>query len=421
MLYADGEVPLDADEDGQILIDREEKEVFRPETIASFEGKPVTITHPKEFVGPENWKELAGGIVQNVRRGKDDQADDLVADLLITDSMAIALIKNGLREVSCGYEAEYIQVEEGKGYQTNIIGNHLALVRKGRAGSAYRINDHKGVSDMKKKKTLKEQISSIFGKAQDEAIALVNDADSDEGNEADKDKDKSKDAEGSQGMGYDELVKRFKDLGEKVDKLLGAKDVAPAKEKAAGKEAEAGDEEEVAPSLEDRLKVLEEAVQKLLEREAKEDEVPVEDEDEESETDDEDAEEMEVEDDDLEETGMTGDAASDTVSRAEILSPGIKHTKDIKKQALQAAYKTKDGKKVIESLTGGKAPTFDSVEKVNTLFIAASELMKHTRSNQMSKTKQTRDYEGAGESQKGFMTAERMNEINAKHYSKKGV
>lgn len=402
-IYGEDETPLETDDDGIVKIHREEAEVFRPETIASFEGKPITITHPKEFVNPNNWASLSKGSMQNVRRGEGDQKDDLVADLMITDAMAIALVKNGLREVSCGYEAEYEQKGDGKGIQTNIIGNHLALVRNGRAGSAYAINDHKGVPRMKKK--LQDQIKKIFGKAQDEAMSLVDDADIEE--KKDDKKEESKDA-----ASYDELVKCVKDLGEKVAAFSKAKDEEkPAPKKDAKKEEKSEDEEsEGEASLEDRLKALETAVQGLLEKKADEDS-------EESEDADESEEGEESEDDDFEETTMTGDAATDMASRAEILAPGIKNTKDVKVKALKAAYATKDGKKIIESLTGGKAPAFDSADKVNTLFVAASELMKVSRTDAFSKSKQTRDFNSVLDTD-GVMTAEKMNEINAKHYKK---
>ncbi|MFU1949286.1 DUF2213 domain-containing protein, partial [Bordetella avium] len=134
LLYADGEVPVEATPDGLIKINRSPEEVFRPETIASFEGKPVTLDHPDDFVTPETWRQLAVGTVQNVRQGQGIENDYLFADLLITDAQAIEDIRSGLREVSCGYEADYEQVEPGRGEQRNIIGNHVALVERGRCG-----------------------------------------------------------------------------------------------------------------------------------------------------------------------------------------------------------------------------------------------------------------------------------------------
>ncbi|CAB3909091.1 hypothetical protein LMG26842_05769 [Achromobacter dolens] len=141
LLYADGEVPVEATPDGLIKINRSPEEVFRPETIASFEGKPVTLDHPSDFVTPETWRQLAVGTVQNVRQGQGIENDYLFADLLITDAQAIEDIRSGLREVSCGYEADYEQVEPGRGEQRNIIGNHVALVERGRCGPRCAIGD----------------------------------------------------------------------------------------------------------------------------------------------------------------------------------------------------------------------------------------------------------------------------------------
>lgn len=141
LLYADGEVPVEATPDGLIKINRSPEEVFRPKTIASFEGKPVTLDHPDDFVTPETWRQLAVGTVQNVRQGQGIENDYLFADLLITDAQAIEDIRSGLREVSCGYEADYEQVEPGRGEQRNIIGNHVALVERGRCGPRCAIGD----------------------------------------------------------------------------------------------------------------------------------------------------------------------------------------------------------------------------------------------------------------------------------------
>jgi len=385
MDYAEGESPLKTGDDGIVKITRDEKEVFNPKTMASFEGKPLTITHPKEFVGPENWQELTHGIIQNVRRGKDaDTKDDLMCDLLVTDGMAIALIKNGLREVSCGYEAEYEQTGEGTGIQTNIIGNHLALVRKGRAGSSYAINDHQG-KGLKMK--LPDVIKSIFAKAQDEAMKAAADA------EKEPEKEPAKDA-----GAYDELVKICKDLGSKIDAM---------KPKDAGADPVVAPPAKDADPMEDRMAKLEAAVQALLEKQASAGDSDPEKEKEDAK----DADPEDVEDDDFDESNMTGDSAS----RAEILSPGIKASKDIKKESLEAAYKTKEGKKVIDSITGGKAPTFDSAEKTDMLFITASELMKAIRNKELSGTKSSKVYDFQS-SYEQEMTAEKMNEINSKHY-----
>lgn len=146
-MYGSNEVPIEAGPDGLIRIERLPEEVFRQETLASFEGKPVTVEHPNDFVTPENWQRLAVGFAQNVRRGQGIQDDLILADLVITDEAAIRYVNEKLPEVSAGYTAEYEQTEPGRGVQRDIVGNHVALVERGRAGPRCSIQDHEGKPD----------------------------------------------------------------------------------------------------------------------------------------------------------------------------------------------------------------------------------------------------------------------------------
>jgi len=144
LLYADGEVPVEPDGEGVIRVSRDEDEVFAPIAIASFAGKPVTNDHPPEKVAPENWKTYSVGVVLNPRRGDGLRYDNqfLYADLLIQDQLAILDVREGKREVSAGYDAEYEQLEPGQGRQHLIIGNHVALVERGRCGPRCSIGDN---------------------------------------------------------------------------------------------------------------------------------------------------------------------------------------------------------------------------------------------------------------------------------------
>ena len=254
MEYAKGESPLEVGEDGIVRISRDESELFKAETIASFQGKPFTIYHPTKFVDAENWKDLAKGVLQNVRRGEGDSRNDLIADILITDQRAIDLVNRGMRQLSCGYEAEYVQTGPGLGIQKNIIGNHLALVDEGRAGDAYKINDSKGVHSMSKK--LESALKKLFGKTSDEIMKEAEDVIEQKQKEDVKDE-----------KAYDELVAICKDLLGKVEKIGQP---AAAKDEEKEQEKEVKDQEEVQPSLEDRLVALEKAVAKLLEHEVAE-------------------------------------------------------------------------------------------------------------------------------------------------------
>jgi len=134
---------------GTIVSRRDPDEVFSVEALASFEGKPVTLDHPPVEVKPENWKQYAVGHVQNVRRGEGEDTDKVVADLVISDAAAIQAVNvEGVRELSCGYEAELEQLEPGVELQRHIRGNHVAIVRAGRAGHGVAIKDRKGDSTM---------------------------------------------------------------------------------------------------------------------------------------------------------------------------------------------------------------------------------------------------------------------------------
>ena len=141
-----------------MILTRSPEALFSPETIASFEGKPVVIGHDT-FADPSNWKEIAVGIVRNVRQGEGEERGLLLADLLLTDQKGIDLVESGeLREVSCGYDAETIDDGGGRGHQEGIVGNHLALVSRARCGSVCSVRD----GFMAKEKSLKTMLRSIF-------------------------------------------------------------------------------------------------------------------------------------------------------------------------------------------------------------------------------------------------------------------
>ncbi len=430
MVYARGELPgIEADGDGKIIVSRDALEVFRPETIKSFEGKSLTLWHPQEMVEPKNWSAVTKGTIQNVRRGSGAFENDLLCDILVNDDRAIELIKGGLRQVSCGYEADYIQTGAGRAIQKNIIGNHLAMVDEGRAGSAYAIMDQKGKG---RPMTLTEKIKALLTKNQDEALKLVAEVET-----IDRAADKK-------APSLEEVMSTLKSVGEQLDVITKkTKDylsmpsqVAPA----------VADVEGAPASLEDRLKKLEDMVAKMLEAQSvgdedKEDKEKEESKDEEKKDDDkeeskdeekkdddkeeskDEAEEEgeEVEDDKCEDDGeyeMTGDEKS----RIEILAPGAKLSgKDAKVKALKAAYQTKDGKSVIDRFTGGKSPDLKNEKFVEAIFIGASEILKETRTSDLARTK-TRDTQEIREAlaPKGAMSADALNKkMEAHYYGKK--
>jgi hypothetical protein len=115
------------------------EEVFSKDSLDSFKGKPVTVSHPKRRVTADTAK--ASRVVGSMLGEGRQSGDVVVTDVVIHDSSAIAYAKSGqAQELSLGYTCDS---EDGPGIwngqpydciQRNIRVNHLALVKKGRAG-----------------------------------------------------------------------------------------------------------------------------------------------------------------------------------------------------------------------------------------------------------------------------------------------
>lgn len=131
------------DPDKVYRVYRPEDEVFRQATIDSFNGKTFTLTHPDQLLTVDTIAEHDCGHVMNIRKGTDALEDGnwpLLADIMVTDKYVILEIQNGLRELSCGYN--YHIAKQGDNLiQVEIIGNHVALVKNGRAGKLAAIQD----------------------------------------------------------------------------------------------------------------------------------------------------------------------------------------------------------------------------------------------------------------------------------------
>lgn len=358
LMYGDGEVPVTADNTGLILIQRGEDVLFDPKTIASAEGKPITDDHPEDWVGPKNWKELSKGSGHNIRRGEGIDSDLLIGDLLVTDKDAIDAVLEGKVEISLGYDADYIEVSPGKGLQSNIVVNHIALVDKGRCGSRCSIGDS-FMSD----KTKKKKISFA-----DRIRNLV----------------KTKDAEEAEKLAKavedEELEIETKDSDDDEEQDSKTSDAA------------------VNLQILKQLKTMDARLAALEKKKTKDSDKETEDEDDDGETKDSGEEESETKDDILkaekaekidEGVTHTGDSLKEVMVRAEILSPGIKLPPTIdsanngkavvlaKRQALKAAMQTTDGQQAVAPFIGANA-NVDTlpIQTLDAAFIGASELIK---------------------------------------------
>lgn len=144
----------------EIEINRDEKEVFNPVTLASFENKPLTIEHPNEDVNPENHHDYAVGFTRDIKRGRIDGNDVMLGTIVVTDAEAIKDIESGeLVELSCGYDCDV--VDEANPQQRNIRGNHVALCERGRAGIA-RIVDSMKDDKMSELRSILHRLSKMY-------------------------------------------------------------------------------------------------------------------------------------------------------------------------------------------------------------------------------------------------------------------
>lgn len=117
------------------------EEVMNSDSLATLEGKPLTNDHPMFGVDASTAKLLQVGSVFKV----DNDPYKVYCDIMITDAQAVADVKAGKRELSCGYDCEVEEAEGvhgGVGFnriQRNIRYNHVALVDKARAGDDARL------------------------------------------------------------------------------------------------------------------------------------------------------------------------------------------------------------------------------------------------------------------------------------------
>lgn len=344
LMYGNGEVPVTADSSGLIIIERGEDVLFDPRTIASFEGKPVTDDHPDDWVNPENWKELSKGSANNVRRGEDVDSDCLVADLLITDKDMIDAVMAEKVEISLGYDADYLEISVGKGIQTNIFGNHIAVVDKGRCGSRCKIGD----SFMPKKTGLLDGLRKKLKRTIDEALEEAEETTDSE--EETEDEDEKGGTQTGDAAVNRQILKMLKTMDARMTAL------EKKKTKDSDDPEKTGDEDTEDEDTETKDDILNaEKAEKLSEKGVQ---------------------------------NHTGDSLSAVLSRAEILAPGIKlptldsanngkAVLNAKRIALKQAYATADGQKAIAPFIGIHTD-FSTMpaQTIDMAFTGAAELIK---------------------------------------------
>jgi hypothetical protein len=193
-------------------------EVASPESLASFAGKAITMEHPPALLDSENTKDYQIGFT-----GSEIVYDNgfVRAVMTVTDRDVIEKIMHGdVREVSAGYRVNYDPTpgvtdsgEHYNGIQTEISGNHVAIVRRGRAGPQVKLHlDRQDAADPYLFSTEEDQTMSakiVFDGAEfevSESVALAITKEREDASMSYKDMK----------MKYDKLMKEAEDMKAKM-------------------------------------------------------------------------------------------------------------------------------------------------------------------------------------------------------------
>jgi hypothetical protein len=138
-------------DDGTVIREyRPPEEVFNSDSLATLPNAPLTHLHPTDPMTPKMHRKHNMGHVESGTVKQD--GDKIAARTVWQAQEAVDAIRNGTRELSCGYNCDVDETPgvapDGERYdriQRNIRYNHVALVPDGRAGPEVRLRlDAKG-------------------------------------------------------------------------------------------------------------------------------------------------------------------------------------------------------------------------------------------------------------------------------------
>lgn len=150
-------------------------EVFKADSLESFSLVPLTNDHPTSSVTAATAQAVTVGAIADVKPSQDGKHVEATVSVFTEDT--ISAIESGKVELSCGYTCELEETPgvspEGERYdaiQRNIVGNHVALVEVGRAGSArlrldagaasFEVENNKGINMDELKKALADLVAA---------------------------------------------------------------------------------------------------------------------------------------------------------------------------------------------------------------------------------------------------------------------
>lgn len=127
--------------DAIVRVYRDPEHVFNKDSMKSFENVPITNGH-RGTVSPSNFKDLTIGMSLSPVV-KDEDGRHLDVDILLAAEDGIRAYKSGVKQLSGGYSSTIKLTggitDAGEPYdmsQEGISANHIALVPRGRAGTA---------------------------------------------------------------------------------------------------------------------------------------------------------------------------------------------------------------------------------------------------------------------------------------------
>lgn len=237
------------------------EDVFNADSLKSYKGKPIIVTHKAGYVSKDNVEdEHIGTILSDGYR----DGDDVRAEIIIHDTDTMK--KSGLRELSLGYNLVLDETAgdwNGQHYdaiQKDIRINHLALVRSARAGDQARLNidsrenEERG-NGMEDEKVKKEEVAEEEEVKKDEDEVKEEEKEAKEETVEDKvkfvtDRRARRDAAGDP-EDMDEAMLQIAQQDEDIDTLLSAVEEAQ-KKKEENKDAEDEEVEEKAEEEEEK-------------------------------------------------------------------------------------------------------------------------------------------------------------------------
>lgn len=247
-LKADGAVSWEAKLPTELLADS---------TVESANGKPVTNDHPDELVTKDNAGKYMKGVTMS---NAHTDGDTIRVDMAITDGDLIKAIQGGKQELSIGFRTDVEPVSgefDGMHYdsiQKSIEINHVAVVKRGRAGHNIRITGDSAAMVVdyvpqtgKKGPEMADYTKVYLG---DSSVTVL-DADAEKVTKANQDLQSAKSASADKDKQIADLKKQIADLeAQNADLKNGKEDADKAK-------AEADSANKTIAALQEKLKSFE--------------------------------------------------------------------------------------------------------------------------------------------------------------------